>query len=79
MLEAVFAVSLGSIVLAGAGEQARMACAMLGEARRIAAATTAARNVLDAALAAPCATQSSASEIWSARASSCGSWRQPGR
>jgi hypothetical protein len=55
MLEAVLAVAVGSTVLAGAGQQARVACATLREARQAAAATTVARNVMDAALAAPCA------------------------
>jgi len=55
LLETVAAIGVTALVLGGAAEQARAACTLVREARAITRALTSARNVLDVALATPCA------------------------
>jgi len=54
LLETILALGVSALVLGGASEHARAACATAREARAITSALTSARNVLDTALATPC-------------------------
>jgi hypothetical protein len=60
LLEAMAASAISLLVLGAAAEHARAVCAMLAETRATSDAMTAARNVLDQALATPCAALQSA-------------------
>lgn len=55
LLETIAATVVAILLLGGAAEQARSACATVRDARTVTSALTAARNVLDIALATPCA------------------------
>jgi hypothetical protein len=55
LLEAVAAIAVMALLLGDAAEQARIACRTIREAESITKALTSARNVLDLALATPCA------------------------
>jgi hypothetical protein len=55
LLETVVAIGVTGLVLGVAADQARTACTVVREARAVTAALTSARNVMDLALATPCA------------------------
>jgi hypothetical protein len=63
LLETVAAIAVTALVLGDAAEQARTACTIVREASAITIALTSARNVLDLAIATPCAPVQNATAV----------------